>query len=446
MIRSIVSVFVGIVVMCLSMSVGAEMIGEDLSYSDGRIPDVLIRMPENEHAIIVEKKTQSLSVWGRSPKADGYGYQEVLRVACSTGEVAGPKAKAGDKKTPEGVYFLKEEYEDRYLTPVYGKKAFATDYPNFLDHRMGKKGSAIWIHGTNKVLKPMDSNGCVALENDNVMALAQYVQLNATPLIIVEEITRRSKVKMERMRQRLDGFISQWIASLETGSYHKFLAHYESGYLPDIAWWESWLRLRSLAAENDTRFAFQLERTGIYVHNHVAAVLMDMYLTAGQAKKYLGKRQLFIGGIDTVPAIIGDFFQKKAAAFRDGDTVLVAAAQDLIQNVSFDDEVLDMVSQWLAAWSAKDMTKYSAFYAADFFSNGLGKEAWVRRKTNLADQYEYIHVTGSDYRVTRQNDGYVVSFLQNYKSSGYAAQGRKKIKLVKQGGGWKIYRENWKEK
>ena len=75
------------------------------------------------------------------------------------------------KKTPEGIYFLENEYDDRYLAPIYGKKAFTTDYPNYLDKKAGKNGSAIWIHGTNKQLKPRDSNGCVAMNNKDILEL-----------------------------------------------------------------------------------------------------------------------------------------------------------------------------------------------------------------------------------------------------------------------------------
>ena len=100
------------------------------------LPDSLVLLPVSEHAIVVEKKTQTLYVY----EAQADGIRLVSKYPCSTGEVAGPKAKAGDKKTPEGVYFLKDEYEDRYLTPVYGKKAFPSDYPNFLDLRQGQTG------------------------------------------------------------------------------------------------------------------------------------------------------------------------------------------------------------------------------------------------------------------------------------------------------------------
>ncbi|WDP88954.1 MAG: L,D-transpeptidase family protein [Desulfobacter sp.] len=420
----------------LSMAAGA-------GYGDTRFsPDALIRMPGKENAIIVEKETQTLSVWA----GDEERVKKVFSVPCSTGEVAGPKTKAGDKKTPEGVYFLKDEYEDRYLTPVYGKKAFPSDYPNFLDLRLGKQGSAIWIHGTDKPLRPMDSNGCIALDNDNIMALAGYIQLDATPLIIVEKIGLKPAEELALERRRIDTFLKGWTQSLESGSYHDYLAHYDSTYLPDIAWWETWLRLRTAARKGGISLKVLAEQVGIYAQGKVVVVLMDMYLASGGDREYLGKRQFFIKDSPKGPVILGDLFQKKAAPYEGGSAVLVAAAGKVVRDGAADDEVLETVEQWLAAWSAKDMAEYAAFYASDFYSDGLGKKAWVRRKKQLAGRYDYIKVTGSDYKVVKKKDGYVVSFLQSYRSSGFSAKGRKKLKLVKKGGAWKIYRENWKGK
>ena len=159
------------------------LFNSEISAEDHIRPSAIIKLPENENAILVEKKNQTLFLY--SSKSGELQIQ--YKTPCSTGEISGVKHKAGDKKTPEGIYFLKDEYEDQYLSPIYGIKAFPLDYPNLMDKRTGKDGSAIWIHGTNKVLKPMDSNGCVALENSSILKLAEYITLDSTPVILVED-------------------------------------------------------------------------------------------------------------------------------------------------------------------------------------------------------------------------------------------------------------------
>ena len=414
----------------------------------GQLPAALIKLPENENAVIVEKKTQQLYIYSSQAGARNL----VFQAPCSTGSVPGPKLKAGDKKTPEGIYFLKDSFEDRYLTAVYGKKAFTSDYPNFLDLRLGKQGSAIWIHGTDKPLIPMDSNGCVALENKNILALADYIHLDATPLIIMEEVDYTSINKLKHLREQIEGFLDAWGRALSGSDYHKYLSFYDASYLPDISWWEDWTRLRNqFVAKKQMVPRIIFENTGIYSQGGIVVVLADLKLAAdasgerGQAV-YLGKRQLFIRQAANGPVIIGDLFQKKAKELQCGQVPLVAGARVLFQDQFADEAVVKTVEQWLAAWSAKNMTRYAYFYAKNFVCDGLGKTAWVKRKKRLAQKYDYISVTGKDYKVVPRKDGYEVSFVQDYKSSGFSTQGKKHLKLVRQDGEWKIFRENWKGK
>ena len=152
-----------------------------------RVPDVLVFLyPEkgNEYAIVVEKDNQRLFLYGLKS-----AYRKIYDMKCSTGEVHGTKTRAGDKKTPEGVYFFTKEHKKRDLSPIYGSKAFPIDYPNLLDRIAGHGGNAIWMHGTNKPIEARDSNGCIVLENDDIDKLAKYITLNRTPVIIVDKLT-----------------------------------------------------------------------------------------------------------------------------------------------------------------------------------------------------------------------------------------------------------------
>ncbi|WP_320044997.1 L,D-transpeptidase family protein [uncultured Desulfobacter sp.] len=425
------------------VSVCLVWFGSEKSFA-ALVPGALIRIPQNENAIIVEKKSQMLYVYSAKK---GLG-SPTFQAPCSTGANPGPKTRSGDKRTPEGVYFLKDEFEDRYLTPVYGEKAFTSDYPNFFDLRLGKQGSAIWIHGTDKILKPMDSNGCVALENKNIIALSDYIHLDATPLIIVDQINYAPTDTLIRTQKKINEFLKQWAKALAGQSYHTYLSFYDSTYLPDISWWEAWLGMRDkVGAQHPEGFDVVLENTGIYTQGGIVVVLCDMSLSLDDSNKiYLGKRQFFIRQGTAAPLIVGDFFQTKDNAFNSGETPLLAASRMLFPDESTDKLVVETVQQWMAAWSSKNMDKYARFYTNDFICDGMGKTAWVKRKKQLAQKYDYILVTGKNFKAFPTKDGYTVSFVQYYKSSGYSTHGKKQLKLVRQDGEWKIFRENWKGK
>ncbi|RLC24099.1 MAG: hypothetical protein DRH93_05480 [Deltaproteobacteria bacterium] len=405
-------------------------------------PSSIIKLPENENAILVEKKTQTLFLYTSKTPDLFVGFQ----AACSTGETVGVKQKAGDKKTPEGIYFLYDEYEDKYLSPIYGEKAFPTDYPNFIDKRAGKNGSAIWIHGTNKKLKPMDSNGCIALENHNIIKLSDYVNLNSTPVIIVEEIDKIDKAALIKQEKNITALLGRWIKAIEKGSYHDYLSFYSSQYLPDISWWEQWFEIRKLADKLDSSLIISADRTGIYYHNHIFVVLFDYSLMFKDKKILIGKRELFLEEQSKNYKIIGDTFQSILKNFQTVNSPLLAAADMLVQPIAKKDLVLETVNQWLSAWSARDMDKYAGFYAANFYSDGMNKKRWVQRKRAIAKKYNFINVLGRDFKVKHKKKTCEVTFFQEYESSGFSTQGTKKLKLVNKGGLWKIYQESWKEK
>ncbi|WP_175530232.1 L,D-transpeptidase family protein [Desulfobacula phenolica] len=404
-------------------------------------------MPENENVILVEKKSQTLFLY--TSRANEMVV--VFQFPCSTGEASGIKFKAGDKKTPEGIYFLKNEYEDKYLSPVYGKKAFPTDYPNFIDKRVGKNGSAIWIHGTNKKLKPMDSNGCIALENADILKLSDYVTLDSTPVIMVQEIDKVKNETIIKQAMNIDSILTQWEISIENGNYHDYLSFYSPEYLPYINWWEQWFKIRKQADKSDLSLGVKRERTGIYYHNRVFVVLFDLFLTAKNGKVQngkvcLGKRKLFLEYQDNTYKIIGDIFQTVSKKFQKAKVPLITAANTLVTPVFTKESIINTTQQWLAAWSKKDMTKYASFYAENFYSDGMNKKAWVKRKQNLSKKYDYIHVSGREFKVKPGRMTCEISFFQEYKSSRLTTQGVKSLKLVNKGGLWKIYQESWKGK
>jgi murein L,D-transpeptidase YafK len=416
------------------------------SAAGSTLPNSIIRLPENENAILVEKQSQMLYVYS----LESNGLNVVFSAPCSTGENPGDKKESGDKKTPEGVYFLIDEYEDRYLTPIYGKKAFPTDYPNFLDQRLGKSGYAIWIHGTDKELKPMDSNGCIALENDSIVLLADYIQLDATPLIIVEKILETDAILQADQEKIILRFVDDWVRSIETGSYHHYLKFYSDEYVPDISWWEKWLTLRKKAKEETILLTLQAVNAGIYTHNSIVVILFDLVLSSDSKKDsgkiLLGKRKFFVEDAGQGYKIIGDTYQEKSKAGHPSYLPLIAAAQKLANYIPVQASVMETLEHWLAAWSSNDTDAYAGFYADDFFSDGLGKKAWVARETQLAKRYTYINVTGKAFKIVENNDHCDVYFIQNYESSNFSTQGSKHLKLVRKDGLWKIFQENWKER
>ncbi len=412
----------------------------------------LLAIPENGRAIVVDKDTQTLFLYGAvrdENEKNGNETQyieKILSFPCATGEVPGPKMEQGDKKTPEGIYFLVDEYEDRYLTPVYGTKAFPTDYPHDIDRKMGKSGSAIWIHGTDKPLQPRSSNGCIALDNKNIMELAEYIHLHKTPVILVDKIQFSSAEKIALQRQKVEQCLTGWLNALESGCYHEYLAYYSSDFLPDMFWWQQWQNFRQWTKQREQDFSLAAEQQGIYSYQNLVIAMMDMKLRTPAGSIFLGTRKLFLQDNNGSMVIVGDTYQVKPDCFAKETFPLVAAANDYIGKQGTSREVMDTVRSWLQAWSSKDMKAYGEFYTSDFTGDGLSRKEWLHRKEILARRYENIQVTGEQFTLGRDKHIVVVRFFQKYRATGFSTDGFKELKLVHIGGSWKIFQEIWKGK
>lgn len=180
---------------------------------------------QDNYIFLIEKRGQTFYVL----KAVDTTYQVERTFICSTGKVSGDKIKSGDKKTPEGIYFIREKKEPKSLAPIYGAGAFVLDYPNSFDAMTKKNGHGIWIHGTDlpeRIQNSNDTNGCVVLVNEDFNSLCEYVSLNQTPVIIVDEVLYRNQKYVYSDKLELIRFLNQWRSSWENRNIDAFMDCY----------------------------------------------------------------------------------------------------------------------------------------------------------------------------------------------------------------------------
>ncbi len=413
---------------------------------------------KGEYILAVDKKTQHLFVYAH----DGT-VRALFRMRCSTGKAAGPKNVAGDLKTPEGIYFFIKEHEKKELAPIYGTRAFPTDYPNVLDQAAGKTGDAIWLHGTNKPLKPMDSSGCVVLENSNIDKIRNYITLNRTPFVITDRILHESLGSDEISAIR--SLVSGWKDALGKGSYHEYLSFYDEEYLPDISWWQEWRKTRKTMSSSQASLSLEAKNILIIRRKEIYAVLCDLAVGVSDRDAYIGAKKFFLTQRGQQFRIIGESWQGMPedkpekplfAACRNLETrrktaPAVAVRQPEIPAeepaiVTDKPEIGVMIADWLDAWSSKDMNRYGSHYAEDFRSQGMNLKAWLAYKNQLNQKYDYIRVSKKNEPVIRKSGEMLsVSFVQLYESDAFRSVGLKQLVLKHESGQWKIYRETSKK-
>lgn len=202
---------------------------------DNYLPSNILMMDPkfSHHVILVEKATHKLHLY-----ENNNSIPRLLKTFhTATGKFKGDKSVNGDHKTPEGIYTIYEFLSKQELlrrhgkyAEIYGSGAFPMDYPNFIDRREGKGGGGIWLHSTdddNRIFKGLDSRGCVVVQNADLKEISQYIQLNHTPIIVVQDIFHLSKETWQTNRKDLSEAVENWVKAWQTKDFQTYISSYD---------------------------------------------------------------------------------------------------------------------------------------------------------------------------------------------------------------------------
>lgn len=166
------------------------------------------------YLILVEKAIQKLHLYGYDGR-----YHLIKSYTCSTGENQGKKHEEKDRKTPEGIYFNIKTYRDSKIT-LFGDRAFGLNYPDPFDDLECNRGKGIFIHGSNRAIKPFSTNGCVVLNNRDLADLDKRINFKKVPVIIGKRLPYRFKPAGNNLSQFIPLFkkamIPEHYASLKS--------------------------------------------------------------------------------------------------------------------------------------------------------------------------------------------------------------------------------------
>lgn len=150
-------------------------------------PAMSLPPPETRalYTLAVDKKKKALLVLEETRD----NYRVVMRYTTSLGSVSGDKQVRGDNKTPEGVYRIIGVKEKPELPDRYGHMAFVLNYPNEVDIQQGKTGGGIWIHGSGLGDHTEETEGCVEINDTNIVNLLEFANVGTLLYIFPEDFT-----------------------------------------------------------------------------------------------------------------------------------------------------------------------------------------------------------------------------------------------------------------
>jgi murein L,D-transpeptidase YafK len=197
---------------------------------------------------------------------------------CKTGKNEGDKRERGDHRTPEGIYFFqtkltRTEIERRVGKSnafQYGDLAFTTDFPNRIDQLKRKGGGGIWLHGTDEPFEStpsLDTRGCVVTTNDTIQKLSRYIEIDKTPLIIVDKLVSRPEEEIERERKSVLSMIENWRTSWSEKRLEDYIRHYSTSFSSQGLGREQWKSRKEGLAKINGTLSISLENISILKQN-----------------------------------------------------------------------------------------------------------------------------------------------------------------------------------
>jgi murein L,D-transpeptidase YafK len=149
-------------------------------------PSAAAASGETRYCILANKATKTVYLLSTSDRVAPWKIEEQFPAVMGRNE--GQKQAAGDRRTPEGIYFIIGRKEKAELNPLYGPMAYVLNYPNEDDRKAGRTGQGIWIHGMPEDSSRMVTRGCIVMQNTWLLILEHFLKLGVgTPVVIIDK-------------------------------------------------------------------------------------------------------------------------------------------------------------------------------------------------------------------------------------------------------------------
>jgi murein L,D-transpeptidase YafK len=207
------------------------------------MPAYLLEVPEGVEDVLVAVAA-SATMYRFTNANDGFVVRDQRYM--SIGQNGIGKQRAWDKKTPLGIYFITERLDTSKLHDKYGVAAFPLDYPNAWDLHRQRTGDGIWLHGVdrnNPDRPPLDTDGCLALQNEEILRLADDLEPLVTPLIVARNMKWAAPEEIQVMRLEFRMALDMWQQSQAQGDLLTYLSLYADDFRyrdMDRKDWSSW--------------------------------------------------------------------------------------------------------------------------------------------------------------------------------------------------------------
>lgn len=273
----------------------AALVAPSKVHADGELPASFVRIPDSVTTLFVAEistaRFHRFDRVGNALELSGSYYMSI-------GKEGAGKERSGDKRTPFGAYFVTEQLDTTKLHRKYGVTAFPLDYPNVWDLQANRDGDGIWVHGVDPdggQRPERDTDGCIALSNEDLAELAPVFKANTTPVLVTQSVNWTAAGGNDELRTALENAIERWVDSKARGDQHAYLSFYDEQF---ERWgmnkreWSSFnlltdsLRGISNVVGSELFLVAYPEESGVYLSRFTETIIRDGRETSTTARLY----------------------------------------------------------------------------------------------------------------------------------------------------------------
>ncbi len=250
---------------------------------------------QQRYAIVVDTSKSTLYLYENVDGEPRY----VADYYISVGKKGTDKVSEGDQRTPLGVYFINAKLNKEQLTDFYGPGAFPLSYPNEWDKRQGRDGYGIWLHGTPSDTysrPPRASNGCVVLNNNDLLQIGKHITVGHTPVIITSKMDW-SDDDDRNERTELMNTIEKWRKDWTSLNTDAYLSHYAADFATSDTKRPAFAQQKRLVNSGKSWVKVELSNVSIFTYpnqQNLVVVNFEQKYSSNNLSNEMNKRQYWM--------------------------------------------------------------------------------------------------------------------------------------------------------
>ena len=206
------------------------------------VPAFLLQLPSSSPSIFIADAGNAVIY--HYVRGDDGSAKLAAQSYLSIGQNGIGKTRAWDRKTPLGIYFVVDQLDTRRLHEKYGITAFPLDYPGPRDRQAGRTGDGIWVHGVlpgGGVRPALDTDGCLALPNEELALLAPHFVPQQTAVIVTREMRWVEPDAVAANADALTAAVDGWLQAHNERDLSALLASYSESFSHRGLNYDEWL-------------------------------------------------------------------------------------------------------------------------------------------------------------------------------------------------------------